>query len=158
MTAADLLADAPDNLTIITNQPVHRLLMNGKTAIGVESNGKQCKYTVPEQPSLVSDDLYIDRASKDIILSAGALDTPKILLLSGIGPAGDLSRHGIKVVQDLPYIGKGLRDHPLVFQLYLRKEGTTDRPAFYGNPETLHEAKSNGSEIKQVLSPSSPTR
>lgn len=50
-------------------------------------------------------------AKKEVILSAGALDSPKLLLLSGVGPAADLSLLGIPVVQDLPGVGKNLQDH-----------------------------------------------
>jgi choline dehydrogenase-like flavoprotein len=52
---------------------------------------------------------------KKVILCAGTFDTPKILLLSGIGPGVELASHGITIVQDLPGVGKNLHDHPCVF-------------------------------------------
>ncbi len=53
-------------------------------------------------------------ASGDIIVSSGALVTPKLLMLSGIGPADELRQHGIDVVADLPGVGQNLMDHPEV--------------------------------------------
>jgi choline dehydrogenase-like flavoprotein len=52
--------------------------------------------------------------AKDVILSAGALHSPKILMHSGIGPAAQLQRHGIPVVVDAPEVGENLQDHPIV--------------------------------------------
>lgn len=54
------------------------------------------------------------RAGAEIILSAGALVTPKILMLSGIGPAAELAQHGIKTIAELPGVGQNLIDHPEV--------------------------------------------
>ncbi|KAI1462283.1 GMC oxidoreductase [Annulohypoxylon moriforme] len=116
-TAADLLTPTPENLTIITNSPVQRIIIEGKKAVGVESNGRK----------------YL--ASKEVILSAGSLNDPKILMHSGIGPKAQLEKFGIPLVQDVPAIGQGLRDHMFVPLAYQRTEGETDRPSFYGNKE-----------------------
>ena len=51
------------------------------------------------------------RSRREIILSAGAIDSPKLLMLSGVGPADALRRHGIQVVHDLPGVGANLQDH-----------------------------------------------
>ena len=51
-------------------------------------------------------------ARREVILCCGAIDTPRLLLLSGIGPAGQLRQHGIEVVADLPGVGANLCDHP----------------------------------------------
>ncbi|RMD94018.1 MAG: GMC family oxidoreductase [Alphaproteobacteria bacterium] len=55
---------------------------------------------------------HVARAEGEIILSAGALITPQILMLSGLGPADHLRAHGIEVVADLPGVGQNLKDHP----------------------------------------------
>ncbi|XXH00053.1 hypothetical protein Hte_006395 [Hypoxylon texense] len=118
-TATDLLALASENLTIITDSPVQRVVLEGKKAVGVESNGK--KYF----------------ASKEVILSAGALDDPKILMHSGIGPKAQLEKFGIPVVQDVPAIGQGLRDHAFVPLAYARSSGDADRAAFYADEAAM---------------------
>ncbi len=61
-------------------------------------------------------------AAREIVLSAGAINSPKILMLSGIGPTGMLRANGIEVVQDLPGVGRNLMDHPLAsIQLECRR-------------------------------------
>ncbi|KAI1103534.1 GMC oxidoreductase [Jackrogersella minutella] len=121
-SAIDLLTPVPENVTVLTRSPVQRIILKGKRAIGVESNGKK----------------YL--ASKEVILAGGSLNNPKLLMHSGIGPKEELNKFGIPVVKDVPVIGKGLRDHmfvPLVFQ---RTEGDTDRQAFYGDKKAQEEA------------------
>jgi choline dehydrogenase len=54
------------------------------------------------------------RARREIVLAAGAIETPKLLMLSGIGPAAALRKHDISVVRDLPAVGTNLQDHPRV--------------------------------------------
>jgi choline dehydrogenase len=60
-------------------------------------------------------------AEREVILCAGAVDSPRLLLLSGIGPARDLERLGIEVVADLPGVGKNLHDHLLIGVVYEAK-------------------------------------
>src|SRR5438552_2949473 len=54
------------------------------------------------------------RAAREVVLSAGTVNSPQLLMLSGIGPAGHLREHGIPVVQDLPGVGENLQDHLMV--------------------------------------------
>lgn len=85
------------NLMVITRAQVTRVLFEGRRAVGVAySHGGR------EQQV---------RAEAEVILSAGALQSPQILLLSGVGPAQELQRHGIPVVHELPGVGENLHDH-----------------------------------------------
>jgi len=87
------------NLTIRPNVLVRRILVEDGRATGleVESGGE-----------------IFQMEAGQIILSAGAIASPQILMLSGIGPAKHLQEKGITIVADLPGVGKNLRDHPLV--------------------------------------------
>ncbi|KAI1391075.1 GMC oxidoreductase [Hypoxylon trugodes] len=116
-TAADLLVEIPENLTILTKSLVQRIILEGEKAVGVESNGKK------------------HLATKEVIISAGALNTPKLLMHSGIGPRAQLEKFNIPVVQDIPCIGQGLRDHFFVPIAHIRKTGDPDRVAFYSNEQ-----------------------
>jgi choline dehydrogenase-like flavoprotein len=122
-TSADMLLDGAENLTILTEAPVQRILFDGKTAIGVESEGRA------------------HYASKEVILSAGALDTPKLLMLSGIGPSEELQKHQIPLLHELPSVGRGLRDHVHINMVFRRRPSMSDRPAFYTNPEAVAAAR-----------------
>ncbi|KAG9256225.1 uncharacterized protein F5Z01DRAFT_649499 [Emericellopsis atlantica] len=121
-TAKDLLTGVPDNLTILTGSPVRRLLLEGNRAVGVETRDNKFW------------------ASKEVILSAGALNNPKILMHSGIGPSDQLTKYSIPVVKDVPTIGQGLRDHMFCPLVYTCKDGHTDRAEFYGNQAVMDEA------------------
>jgi choline dehydrogenase len=85
------------NLTVITRAQATRILVQRGRAIGVEYARKKQRYEI--------------QASREVILSGGAINTPQLLLLSGIGPANEIVRHGIKPVHHLPGIGKNLQDH-----------------------------------------------
>jgi choline dehydrogenase len=88
------------NLTIKTGALVTRLLFDGNRTVGVEY--------------LHDGTLHQVRSNKEVILSAGAFDSPKLLLLSGIGDTAYLQSLGIDVVADLPGVGQNLQDHLLV--------------------------------------------
>ncbi len=96
-------AEARPNLTIITGALVTRVVLEGDplTAAGIE----YC------DGSGVS---HIVRADQEVILSAGAIGSPHILMLSGIGPRRELEAAGIAVRHELPGVGKNLKDHPFV--------------------------------------------
>lgn len=101
-------ARARPNLTIQADSLVHRVLFNGKRAIGVlvEHGGK----VTP---------IYAD----EVIVSAGAIASPHLLLHSGIGAARGLEQLGIEVVHDLPGVGENLRDHSMVLPVMRTKPG-----------------------------------
>jgi choline dehydrogenase-like flavoprotein len=85
-------------------------------------------------------DKQIVMANKEVILSAGSLDTPKILMHSGIGPRDQLEQYGIPVVKDVPSVGQGLKDHMFTPLVYTRKPGDTARQEFYGDTKVMDEA------------------
>ena len=85
------------NLTIQGDSHVRRVLFDGSRAIGVEIEQSGRAHPV-----------YAD----NIVLCAGAIGSPHVLMLSGVGPAAQLSKVGIDTVHDLPGIGQNLRDHP----------------------------------------------
>jgi choline dehydrogenase-like flavoprotein len=94
---------ARPNLQVITGAHTTRILMEGRRAVGVEyRQGGQLKQL---------------KAAREVLLSAGALKSPQILMLSGIGPAAQLQAHGIAVTHDLPGVGRNLHDHPDVIQV-----------------------------------------
>lgn len=77
--------------------------------------------------------LHVSTARREIVLCAGALETPKLLLLSGIGPADELSRHGIPVRAALPGVGRNLQDHPNVPLFFVGQKPTDySFPQLYG--------------------------
>ncbi|WP_306213777.1 GMC family oxidoreductase [Actinoplanes sp. RD1] len=93
------------NLTVLTGTSVRELLFDRDRAVGVCVNAAG-----PDR------DFY---AGREIVLSLGAINTPKVLMLSGIGDPEELRRHGIPVRRNLPGVGRNLTDHallPLVWQ------------------------------------------
>ena len=99
-------------------------------------------------------------ARLEVVLSAGALNTPKILLLSGIGPATELKKHSIAVRLDLSAVGRGLKDHHHISPTWIRAPHTTERHTFYQSPSLQAAARKQWdkdgtgplSEISCVLS------
>ena len=69
--------------------------------------------------------LSVAHAAREVILSAGAIGSPQLLMLSGIGPAAELRRHGISVIADVPGVGKNLQDHLFSSVAYVDKAGIT---------------------------------
>jgi choline dehydrogenase len=80
------------NLTVRTNAHVTRVVVEGGRAIGVEVDGEVVR-------------------AREVVLCGGAVNSPQLLLLSGIGPRAELERHGIPVVHELAGVGEGLEDH-----------------------------------------------
>jgi choline dehydrogenase-like flavoprotein len=91
------------NLQVITHAHVTRVVLEGRRAVGVEyRQGGQ---------------LHLVRAEREVLVCAGALQSPQVLMLSGIGPGQHLQQHGIATVLDLPGVGQHLHDHPDVVQV-----------------------------------------
>lgn len=102
---------------------VTRILFEGRRAVGVEyARGGRIEQA---------------RASREVIICGGAINSPQILMLSGIGPADDLKAHGIPVVQHLPGVGDNLQDHIEAYVQYECKEPIT----LYGATNPLAKLK-----------------
>jgi choline dehydrogenase-like flavoprotein len=91
------------NLRVITGAHATRVLLEGRRAVGVAYREGGVEHEL--------------RARREVILSAGALLSPQLLMLSGIGPAAHLREHGIAVVHDLPGVGRNFHDHVDVVQV-----------------------------------------
>ncbi len=105
-------AENRPNLEVTSSVFVERLVFEGERAVGVELVRDGIRETV--------------RAEREVILSAGAYQSPVLLMLSGIGPAEELEPFGIPVRQELP-VGRNLQDHCMVNVNFL-----TDRPGLFG--------------------------
>ncbi|WP_394688767.1 GMC family oxidoreductase [Hoeflea sp.] len=100
-----------DNLTIITHAHVQRIVVEDKCATAVTYKDR-------------GGSLQTIKARNEIILSGGAINSPQILMLSGIGESAQLRDHGIDVVADLPGVGKNLQDHLQARLVYKCNEPT----------------------------------
>ncbi|MBB96840.1 MAG: GMC family oxidoreductase [Rhodobacteraceae bacterium] len=87
-----------ENLTLLTDTSARRIVIENRRAVAIEARDARGK------------DIVL-RAGREIILSAGSFQSPKLLMLSGIGPAEELTRHGIDVVVDAPEVGANFHDH-----------------------------------------------
>ncbi|MGY2067790.1 GMC family oxidoreductase [Blastococcus sp. SYSU DS0619] len=103
------------NLTVRTGALTTRVLVEGGRATGVEYRCGGRLHTV--------------RAAREVVLSGGAVNSPQLLMLSGIGPADHLREVGVDVVHDLPGVGDGLQDHPLVPVVWNVRSGKSLRLA-----------------------------
>jgi choline dehydrogenase len=99
------------NLTILTAAMATRIVVERGRAVGVEYVRRRRRYSA--------------RAEREVVLAAGAFNSPQLLLLSGIGPAAELRAAGISVQHDLPGVGKNLQDHLNVNILARAKPGIT---------------------------------
>jgi len=111
------------NLTVLTNTAARKLVLDGRRITGIEVSGPNGITTI--------------KAHKEVILSAGALASPQLLMVSGIGGADDLKPHGIEIVHELKGVGKNLQDH------------LQARPVFKVNVPTVNTEV--GSLLKQAM-------
>ena len=87
-----------ENLTVLTDTNVNKILVDDKKATGVECiNDKGETFSI--------------HVEKEVLLSSGAFGSPQILLRSGIGPSDEILKHGIELKHELPGVGKNLQDH-----------------------------------------------
>ncbi|MFC4913202.1 GMC family oxidoreductase [Actinomadura gamaensis] len=104
------------NLTVVTDALVTGVVIEGGRAVGVTYEARGETVTA--------------RAEGEVVLSGGAVNSPQLLMLSGIGPADHLREHGIDVVVDAP-VGRGLQDHPFVNVMFAtpRVKGLWELPS-----------------------------
>ena len=121
---AFLKDQAHPNLTLVTQARTSKVVFDGKRASGVEYR--------------VKGKTFAAKANREVILCAGALETPKLLMLSGVGPQAHLSEHGISLVHDLPGIGENLHDHPNVCMFLQGKQ-----PIDFGYPQVYGFSRMN---------------
>ena len=127
------------NLTIRPNVSVKRILFDTAgdrpRAIGVEA---------------VSDEETFVVEGEEIILAAGAIGSPQILMLSGVGPEDHLREHGIESVVDLPGVGQNLSDHPLIAVTWITKP-EVDLDAFRPNGQVFLRYTADGSPLENDM-------
>lgn len=122
------------NLTIRPNVLAHRILFDGKRAVGIEAESGGETFSV-----------YGDQ----IVISGGAINSPQLLMLSGVGPSQQLASLGVPVIHDLPGVGQNLRDHPVVYLVY-RQHG--ERPVdFEASIQTVLRTTVDGSDTRNDI-------
>ena len=142
-TALGYLSEARErpNLTIAARTQARRVLFEGRRSVGVEveSEGKGVSFHTGE-----------------VVLAGGAIGSPHLLMLSGVGPADHLARTGIGVVQDAPGVGRNLRDHPQVTVKWRTSKCFRPDTTTPGNQTTLRYTAS-GSHLRNdmLIHPSS---
>lgn len=104
------------------------------TKIIFEKNGGETRAVAVEFAKNKNGPVYRARARQEIIVCGGAIHSPQILLLSGVGPAEHLKEHKIEVVKDLPGVGSNLVDHPVVNTFYKDIKNSTPK---YFTPSSL---------------------
>ncbi len=123
------------NLTITPDALAHRVVFDGSRAVGVDVE-------VDGEVRTVLGD--------EIILSAGAIGSPHLLMLSGVGPAGHLAEVGVPVVSDSPGVGQNLRDHPQV-QLVWRTVPGFDQEEFAPRIQFVLRYTATGSSLRNDM-------
>jgi len=124
------------NLTIRADTPVHRLICRNGTCTGIEVEGPDGQLETLN--------------ARLVVLSAGAIMSPAILMRSGIGPAAELERHGIDCIAEAPGVGSNLSDHPALSVVCQVKEGVAidfDEPII----QTILRYTADGSDKRNDL-------
>jgi choline dehydrogenase-like flavoprotein len=102
-----------NNLRILTDTLTTRVLFDDTRAIGIEAldGARAYKADAAYRSESRAAKTIIIKARKEVILCGGAINSPQLLMLSGIGPRDHLAQHGISVVRDLPGVGQHVQDH-----------------------------------------------
>ena len=120
------------NLTIRANCTTHRVIFDGGRATGVEVESGDERFVVE---------------GDQIILSTGAIASPQLLMLSGVGPAAHLTELGIPVVKDTPGVGQNLRDHPVIWATW-RTHPDVELDGFAPRSQLMLRYTATGSELR----------
>ena len=124
------------NLTIRPNCTTRRVLFDDTRATGVEVESGGESFVIN---------------GDEIILSAGPIGSPHLLMLSGIGPADQLAEHGISLVKDVPGVGQNLRDHPTVHVSWRVQPDVPAPPQEVGPQKVALRYTAPGSDIKNDM-------
>ena len=124
------------NLTIRPNCTTLRVLFDDIRATGVEVESGGERFVVN---------------GDEIILSAGPIGSPHLLMLSGIGPADQLAKHGISLVKNVPGVGQNLRDHPTVHVSWRAQPDVPPPPQEVGPQKVALRYTAPGSDIKNDM-------
>ncbi|KAK4047830.1 hypothetical protein OIV83_005173 [Microbotryomycetes sp. JL201] len=117
---------ARPNLTVVGGATVTRILFSDDEtprAVGVEYTPLDRPY--PSVTGFQPKQLYRASVKRDVLVTSGSIGTPHLLQVSGVGPAKELERLGIKVVSDVPDVGKHLKDHLATGMFYVAQESTS---------------------------------
>lgn len=107
------------NIRVETEAKLEKVNFEGKRAVSISYKQNGISHTA--------------KCNKEVIFCAGTLETPKLLMLSGLGPADQLAKFGIPIVQDIPSIGRNLQDHTCVNILFKgKKNADFFHPQIYG--------------------------
>ncbi|KAJ6590599.1 alcohol oxidase [Mycena vulgaris] len=123
------------NLCVVTHASVTKLVFKNEPSTG----GGKARVSAVEVSPDQGVTLKQIKARKEVVLSAGAIHTPQILMLSGLGPAEQLRTYGIAVVEDLPGVGAHLMDHPVVDVVL--EETSGDSLSFFQPRTTFQKAQ-----------------
>lgn len=124
-----LPALAREGLTVRADTPVASLVLDGRRAVGVRTGGAH--------PAEVE-------ARRGVVVCAGAVRTPQLLMLSGFGPADHLRAQGVEPVLDLPGVGANLHDHPLLPTFWPLLDADALRGTAYDEPQGLYDLLRRG--------------
>ncbi len=136
-SATAYLSNAPSNLSIWTNTAAHKILFENDSVGGV-----------PQAAGVLLADGREVRARAETILSLGAIDTPKILLLSGIGPKPELEELNIPCRVDLPRVGKDMLDHIFLPMRWGCTSELSDKMAYASNEPLVRAARTEWSKSR----------
>ncbi|MCH7606780.1 MAG: mycofactocin system GMC family oxidoreductase MftG [Chloroflexi bacterium] len=128
------------NLTIKPGVTATAIVISDRRAVGLEvaSGGERFRVT-----------------GSEIVLCSGAVGSPQLLMLSGMGPAGQLQELGIAVIRDLPGVGQNMRDHPNVQVRFQPKAGLSPDPLGKRAVRLRYTAEGSDTPNDMILSPSS---